>query len=660
MNLQSLIPSCTVLLLGSSATAAGQSASGAGWMMTRLDLDVRVLPAEERMELEGTVHLRLDAYERSSGPALYLGVLRTNAGDPVMRFTEVACAGAQVDVRPKHVNGATHRADVRFESSKRRGDEVTVSFSAASKGWASQLIVHEEMAIASWTAAWLPFTQRASGSGISFNAGLADVPGRTRLHLPAGWIGIVDGSLVEREQTDSRAVEVWETPEGIARGFAAGRYEAVTENVEGREVHVYMLSDDKAITPQRLARLIADSMAAQEARLGPFPFSSYGVVERPSMLPGQRWYAASQQTFILADSGAFDHAHGNLPLWGHEMSHGWWGNTVGQSGPGSKWCGESLAQLGALIAIETLEGPEALHEFLAYSRSGYSRAQCASGYFWLLRQGQDQALARMGQGGATHDLADSKGVWVYHMLRQLVGDDVFFGVLRGVLTDLAHKVVTVAEMRRRFIAAAPQHDLRTFFAQWLDRTGAPILEVDWFAKTDGSGLVLTLTQVQEGAPFAFALDVEVELAGEGRIVETVDVRERTHTLLLATPERPKGVRLDPESKVLLWRPEYGPRPGDELPDEPVVPEGILTAVVGNYRVRGLESDVVLFVRDGSLYGQIDGEAAVRFMHREGGVFQMDSPGEVKIAEFDLSASPAATFKLTHGTREFVADRVGGE
>ena len=104
MNLQSFVPWCVPVLLGVGATAAGQSTNGAGWTMTRLDLDVRVLPAEERMEVEGTVRLRLDEYERSPGPTLYLNVKRTDAGEPVMRFTDVACAGAEVDVRSKPLN----------------------------------------------------------------------------------------------------------------------------------------------------------------------------------------------------------------------------------------------------------------------------------------------------------------------------------------------------------------------------------------------------------------------------------------------------------------------------------------------------------------------------------------------------------------------------
>ena len=653
MNLKRLV-SYAVVFCGLSALTIGQ-AMGAGWTVTRIDVDVYVQPDEQRLEYDGTVHLRLDHAEHSSGPTLYLNVRRTSAGGPVLSFTEVECDGAEVDFGGL-TSATTDRAHVRFEERKSRGDEIEVRFSAASAGRASHLIIHEQMAIVSWVTAWLPFTQKIPTAAVSFTAGVAQAPGRTRLHLPRAWVGIVDGTLHERGQTDLETVEIWETPEGVARGFAAGPYKVVTERVNGLEVHVYMLSEDKPFESPRLARLIADTMAAQEARFGPFPFPSYAVVERPSMLPGQTWKASSQQTFILADTRTFDYDHGNLPLWGHEISHGWWGNTVASRGPGSKWCSESLAQLGALIAIESLEGPAALHEFLGYSRSGSSAGHSASGYFRLLRQGRDEPLARMGQGGVTHELSDSKGVWVYHMLRQIVGDDVFFGVLREVITDLDSKIVSTAEMRRRFVEAAPAHDLKTFFAQWLDRTGAPIFDIDWFARTDGSGLALTLTQVQEGAPFVLALDVEVELADGDRVVETLPVREGTQRFVIETSARPKSLRLDPDTKLLIWRPGYGPRPGDEIRDKLTAPDEVLAAVVGTYRVRSLESDVTLFLRDGSLYLQIGGEIAVRLVYQEGAVFRFDQPGESSLAEFDLSESPAPLLTVTIGAREVVADR----
>ena len=654
MNLRSVVL-CALVGGGLGAPCAGQS-PGAGWTVTRIDVDVHVGLDERRLEYEGVVRARLDHLEHSSGPTLHLNVRRTGAGDPALRFTGVECDGAEVELaRPG--NSATSRAHVRFPQRKGRGDEVEVRFSAVSDGQASHVIVDEQIAIACWTTAWLPFAQTNSTAAIRFDAAVARAPGCTRLHLPAGWVGIVDGELRERRQTSSGAVEVWETPEGVARGFAAGPYEVVTERVNDLDVRVYMLSEDTPLDPKRLARLIADAMAAQEERLGRFPFASYAVVERPSMLPAQTWYASSQQTFILADSRAFDYDHGNLPLWAHEMSHGWWGNTVASSGPGSKWCGESLAQLGALIAIESLEGPAALREFLGYSRSGYSPGHCASGYFRLLRQGRDEPLARMGQGGVTHELSDSKGVWVYHMLRQLVGDEVFFGVLRGVITELAQQAISVAEMRRRFVEAAPEHDLETFFAQWLDRTGAPILDVDWFARTDGTGLALTLHQVQAGEPFVLALDVEVELADGRSLVETLPVRRRTHRFVVETPARPKSVALDPDHKLLIWRPSYGPRPGDEVVDARVASAQVLAAAVGTYRVRGIPSQVTVFRRDGSLYLQIDGEIAVRLVYQEGQVFRFDKPGSPSLVEFDLSESPALSLTVTTGSREVGADRI---
>ncbi len=638
---------------------ASQSRDGYGWSMTRLDLDVQVLPDEKRFELDGTMRVRLDARSSSRGPDLLVNMHVNGDRDPVMRFTDVACEGADARVLSEVRSGGISQAEVRFDKAKRRGDEIAVSFAAVSEGRASQLLVEENVAIASWTAAWHPFTNPSSTHGLRFDAPVLHAPGRTRLHLPAGWIGIIDGELIERERTDQGTVEVWETPDGIARSFAAGPYNAVTKEVDGRRVHVYMLSEDKPLGPKRLARLIADTMAAQEARLGPFPFGSCGVVEVPSPLPGQLWAAASQQTFIVARTGSFDYEHGNLPLWGHEMAHAWWGNTVGSHGTGSAWCGESLAQLGGLITIETLEGPEALREYLAFSREGFHPLACASGYFTIVRNGMDVPLSRVvigGSNGAGDVLVDSKGMWVYHMLRQVVGDEVFFGVLRDVIADEKHGSISMDDMRRRFVKAAPERDLKTFFAQWLDREGAPVLDFDWYARRDRLGLVLRIEQLQEGKPFVFDLDVEVELADGERVVEHVEVREAEHTFELRTPSRPAGVRLDPAGKLLLWRPEYGPRPGDKTAD-PQAPEEVLEAVVGTYRILAEEKEVEIFRRDGELFVQV-GSTAIRLVYESEGTFHTDVPGNVMTARFDLSESPAPSFIAVEDGKEYVVERVG--
>ena len=76
-----------------------------------------------------------------------------------------------------------------------------------------------------------------------------------------------------------------------------------------------------------------------------------------------------------------------------------------------------------------------------------------------------------------------------------------------------------------------------------------------------------------------------------------------------------GVRLDPGCKLLIWRPEYGPRPGDTMGGGAPVPEKVLTAVVGSYRFRGMEKDVKVFVRNGELFVQVAESPALRLLYQ---------------------------------------------
>jgi aminopeptidase N len=144
------------------------------------------------------------------------------------------------------------------------------------------------------------------------------------------------------------------------------------------------------------------------------------------------------------------------------------------------------------------------------------------------------------------------------MLRSAVGDEVYFATLRDVIRDFAEEPLTLAELRGRFERAAPDDDLPRFFAQWLDRPGAPVLEHSWSA--EGPRAAVTVRQVQPGEPYRLALEIAVDSAG-GRRVHVVDLDEREERFVLESDGPPTAVELDPRHRLLVWRSEYGPRPG---------------------------------------------------------------------------------------------------
>jgi hypothetical protein len=590
-------------LLALSGVAHGlDSFEGTGWTMTRLDLEVKIEKAEPSLVVQGMMTLRLDQ-EISEGPTLWLNMRESAMKWIHLRGEEVA----RVEFgTPDDSSEKIRYAAVELQNQAVRGEVVVLEFMIEKVADSWQLVTRPDVALASWVDAWYPVALVEGELEGLFSASGISIPGTTTLDLPGDWIGIADGRLVRREQRGDRTVEVWDlTDTPVARSFAAGAYASAERTVDDRTIQIY-LNDEHILGADGLAELLAQSMAAQEARLGPFPFTGYGVVEVPDDIAD--WGAASQQTFIMAKGENFEHEHGNLPLWAHEMCHGWWGNMVGSKGPGQKMAGEALAQFGVLIALEALEGTDAMIEFLEFSRSGYNSKQCARGYFQLVDQGADHPLATLRDselsGGQTHNLADSKGMWVYHMLRRRIGDDLFFATLRGLIGEYAGQNMTLDNIRQAFMDAAPERGLDRFFSQWLDRAGAPRIDVSW-SKLGDKRVEILLSQTQDSSPFELDLELEMVFEDGATQRETVQLHGRETRAVLSAPSDLSGVHLDPDRDLLIWREGYIAAPvvnGTVL--SPTAGWVDPAVYVGTYEVEMFGQNVEVFSDDRGLWVRI--------------------------------------------------------
>ena len=341
---------------------------------------------------------------------------------------------------------------------KRRGDRIRVAFATELKSPGRQLAVGTRIAFGSWVDAWYPIPEPPEGWSL---ARASRARGTTRFVLPKGWSAVTNGKCRTRTVEDSRVVELWSNEHALSRSFAAAPYRRHVIEEEGLSAGLFLLSED---IPDPAAHVGALSRAIRgmEKRFGPYPFRNFSIAEVPGRIGG--FGASSEQGFILVKPRFLRMPGGNLPLFAHEAAHAWWGNTVGAEGPGSLLCTESLAQYGAVIAIEELEGKAAAREFLRFSRPGYISQQCARGYFDVVRRGKDRPLASLRSGTAIgHLLADAKGHWVFHMLRRRVGDERFFGTLRALIARYEGKTLTLAALRSTFVKAAPNAALEQFF-----------------------------------------------------------------------------------------------------------------------------------------------------------------------------------------------------
>jgi tetratricopeptide (TPR) repeat protein len=246
-----------------------------------------------------------------------------------------------------------------------------------------------------------------------------------------------------------------------------------------------------------------------------------------------------------------------LLLVAHEMGHCWWGNLV-QSKQGEPILDEGLAQTGAALTLRELEGEKAMRNWLYRGVPDYG--QSAREYFVRFASGKepDLALGAIATGSdaasAAHDIADTKGVCVYAMLRDRIGPDAFVKALRDVAGSFARKPVGIPDLEAAFEKASGK-ELDRFFREWFFRAGAPEFVMYESIEPAGSGFTVSGAVEQSGEPYE--VDAEIALGFAGRAEKrTLHVDGASTTFSFRTEEKPLFAAFDPEHKLLRWTGEF--------------------------------------------------------------------------------------------------------
>ena len=145
-----------------------------------------------------------------------------------------------------------------------------------------------------------------------------------------------------------------------------------------------------------------------------------------------------------------------------------------------------------------------------------------------------------------------KGASILHMLREMLGDRVFFAGVQSYMKRFGLQTVETDDFRK-CMEEASGLSLEWFFDQWCMRPGTPELKV--VPAWDGATRTLTVTvdQVQtidEKRPaFRFTLPILVRTAGSERLL-AIDVRERSASRSWELDGPPVLVAVDPRVTVL--------------------------------------------------------------------------------------------------------------
>ncbi len=378
-----------------------------------------------------------------------------------------------------------------------------------------------------------------SGAGWYPSFAAADRRFSIAVDAPAGVSAVTAGRSAGRRTENGRTISLWEVdrgPEDLA--LSAARYIVTEEEADGIQVATYFTPETQPLAGRYIAA-VKRYLKMYSELFGPYPFEKFAVVE--NFFPTGYGFPS----YTLMGGVVL-----RLPFiidvsLGHEIAHCWWGNGVRVDVSGGNWC-EGLTTYVADYRYKELESPAAAEAY---------RRQWLRNYATLVDQQSDFPLSEFisRTDRVTKVVGYDKAAMVFHMLRQILGETVFWGALRDLYAQKLFQRITWEDFRTAFERRAghgPCCTLENFFAQWVYAAGAPQVALADVARkqVDGGWQVTgAVVQCQERL-----FDLPVNLAVEtvrGVSTEVISVHDQRTPFSLTTADRPGAVVLDPGADV---------------------------------------------------------------------------------------------------------------
>jgi hypothetical protein len=512
------------------------------------------MPQAHRLEVTGTIRLPATNAVRDS-IEFSLSELMTDFQVEVVGPATAAgrAITEKVTVRPYSRPGwgtATWR--VHFPHPISGGQPAVLRFTYSGGGAQTSFIFSLESEVcfgAGIGTAWYPEIEDGEVQSDGKLRGLRGT-GSLKFFVPPGYVLESQGTSLSKPEEISRGEFRFKIDDPVFFAFAAGRY--TVQQGHGRiPTALYLLKPrDNAKSYLTGSEKVLEALVNE---FGPYPHPEFAILEVPSEQADRAGFSgASLEGFMLSNTDFLDRDF-NTAFFGHEISHQWWGNLIRSKTVQGRWImSEGMAQFGSLRAVETIEGAAAAERYRRTGYPDYISDQDALGYFTLIAKGTDHRLSDLPQDGdLSRVLSDSKGFIVWDMLSREVGRRQFSRTLHSFLRAHANQRVDWNELLR-VIEKAAGRNLRWFYDQWFERTGAPDFQLSW--KQEGGRLRVGIAQP---SPYYQAtLEIEANNKEGRRLIRKVRVSEAQTSFSFPINFPVEAVVLDPHYFVLRWTPEY--------------------------------------------------------------------------------------------------------
>lgn len=324
--------------------------------------------------------------------------------------------------------------------------------------------------------------------------------------------------------------------------IAAGEYSIVREQERGVSLEYYLYKDRVQDGMRSLSKTAA-AMTFFERKIGfPYPWDKYAQIWISNFMWGGMENTSAvtlnDESYLLDAQAAVDFSSDDVVA--HELSHQWWGDLITARDWSHLWLHEGFANYFQVLFKQDQKGDDySQYDLMQQARSVFTTEET---------QGRSSLVAREAYTTNVY----SKGCWVLHMLRNILGEQSFWRAIQTYAKRYAFKNVDSYEFMRA-IEDATGRNLEWFFEQWVYKAGHPRVKVTSRWDNYSSCLLLGFTQTQEidslTGIFKFPLDIECTTSS-GIKSTSVFVDQQQQHVSIPLPEKPLMTIIDKGKTVL--------------------------------------------------------------------------------------------------------------
>lgn len=307
-------------------------------------------------------------------------------------------------------------------------------------------------------AGWWRGTQHAQGDAVYSEVGNFDVT----LTAPDYLKVITSGTTVEEAPAADGSI-TYHYAAPLMRDFAimaSRNYQTVAGSVGDIALEVHYLTPDPEAA-QKVLQWAADALMAYTQQYGEYVYPELDVVETYTSAGGIEYpglIVASNEVWGLSGNSR----ERLIFEWviAHEVAHQWWYSMVGNNQVIFPWLDEALTDYSVAIYWEAIEGQAGYQELIGIFQRLYTDYESEAGSGLVGQPATAYSVE------AYSPLVYRKGAFFFHNLRQLLGDEVFFGALRTYLSAYRYKIATPFDLQT-ILEQTSGIQLDDWFNRWI-------------------------------------------------------------------------------------------------------------------------------------------------------------------------------------------------